>query len=159
LAAHGRRRLNRHASSDRIAFLVNLANRELSALDTFRAGKRLAGEAEPMANLETFRRRFLDDKYSAEGEIAAVRDTVVKLPAADAVDLLAGRAREQIRRACSFPQDAGSRHFSHAPPFPFQHCRRASIQCPARKPLANTIAPSAANKICAVESGPRRRSI
>jgi len=43
----------------RFAFLVNLADRELSVLDSFRAGKRLAGEAEPMANLETFRRRFL----------------------------------------------------------------------------------------------------
>jgi hypothetical protein len=66
--------------------------KQLSVLDAFGAENRLRGEAEPMANLEAFRRRLLDDKYPAEGKTAAVRGAVMKLPAGDAVDLLAGRA-------------------------------------------------------------------
>jgi hypothetical protein len=66
--------------------------KQLSVLDAFRAENRLRGEAEPMANLEAFRRRLLDDKYPAEGKTAAVRGAVMKLPAGDAVDLLAGGA-------------------------------------------------------------------
>jgi hypothetical protein len=61
-------------------------------LDAFGFENRLRGEAEPMANLEAFRRRFLDDKYPAEGKTAAVRGAINKLSAGDAVDLLAGGA-------------------------------------------------------------------
>jgi hypothetical protein len=66
--------------------------KQVSVLDAFGAERRLRGEAEPMATLEAFRRRFLNDKHPGEGKAAAVRAAVMKLPAGDAVDLLAGGA-------------------------------------------------------------------
>jgi len=91
---------------------------QLSVLDAIGAEDRLLGEAEPMANLEAFRRRLLDDKYHAADETAAaVRAAVMKLPAGDALDLLAGGAlfleqgkvgvwRVQLERGAGFYFDA-----------------------------------------------------
>jgi hypothetical protein len=66
---------------------------------------RLRGEPEPMPNLAAFRDRFLNDKYPAAtpndvkvfGEARmraqkAIRDAVLKLPAGDGLNLLAGEA-------------------------------------------------------------------
>jgi hypothetical protein len=73
--------------------------KQLSVFDAFGAENRLGGgEPEPMTNLEAFRRRLLDDKYNPaisilrKERLAAVRDAVMKLPAGDALDLLAGEA-------------------------------------------------------------------
>ncbi|QND59837.1 hypothetical protein [Mesorhizobium huakuii] len=45
---------------------------------------------EPMANLETFRRRLLDEKYPESSDNTAVRSAVMQLSAARGIDLLAG---------------------------------------------------------------------
>jgi hypothetical protein len=65
----------------------------VSPLDALGADRRLKGEPEPMPNLVAFRDRFLDDKYpAAMPKVKAIRDAVLKLPAGDGLNLLAGEA-------------------------------------------------------------------
>ena len=66
----------------------------LSPLDSFGGvNGRVIGQPEPMPYLEAFRSRLLDEKYPPHDDrFTRIRDVVSKLPASDAIDLLAGVA-------------------------------------------------------------------
>ncbi|WP_062013069.1 hypothetical protein [Aureimonas sp. AU4] len=63
----------------------------LNPLDPIGVDERVGGEPEPMADLDAFRTRFLDDKFPIDANDPAIREALMGLPASSAIDLLAGQ--------------------------------------------------------------------